>query len=99
MRTFISICQRNPFRSPNCTRVRTEPLGQEKTNLLVQLPRVSGISAVPSLKPMVALFESTFNSSKCFATYNFENQSLKHCKLLTSLRVLEAGTVTGTDIH
>lgn len=60
---------------------------------------MSGMRVVPSLKSMVPLFESKFNSNKCFTIYNFENQSLMHRELLTSLIALEAGTtVTGTKI-
>lgn len=59
---------------------------------------MSGISAGPSLKSAVALFESTFNSSKCLAIHNFERQSLKRYRLLTSLIVLGAGAATGTKI-
>lgn len=32
--TFIIICQRNPFRLPNCTPVHMEPFGQKRTHLV-----------------------------------------------------------------
>lgn len=53
----------------------------------VWLPPVPGISAIPTPKFTVALFESTLNGNTRLAFCNFQKQTTKQYKHLTSLNV------------